>query len=542
MSVVAIWWVQQGNWVGGLYFDEQWRANFVMSERPWERMLLHNTPNPIGWVYLMKVLSLPFGYQPLAFRLINVGIYLVAALVISLLTMRVLERVPRLGGGRWAAPIGIGTARLVGATAAGLLAFSALVSRYYHYFNNYPTEVLWVALMLLFLHERRAVRTAEPLFALLVVLSPLMMVGGALTLPPILGCWLVAVWRERARVGAAPRSFGASLWWLFGSSAAGLLVAAVNYKLLYGPIGSKPSITQWWINDFSAVGGGNELSALVGKAGSQFFQGMAGPRVLAAGGALWVVAKVAIVAAFGAGIWQLGRRWLPMVVVPFVAYAVAVSASYLVGWPITLERVNLAFTFLIFLAVDVGVVYTIVWCCRGSVRAVVLVIPLLLIVIWPDPWVFWPEVFSRHAVDDMAMVAESPAKRNVVFVYHPLAHWYAHDALINIPRGDRQFELEWESEEDPDRLVDDGFDRAVLAKGVKPGDRVWCLLSFHSGLRNERACNTALPNLELVVEERRRATVVRGFDVRPDAAPDAADGAAGKTVPGTVPPDPPPGN
>lgn len=515
ISLLAMWYANRGSWSGGFFYDEQWRADFIRSERPWERMLLHDTPNPLGWVYVMKWITYPFGYNPALYRVISAGWYLLASGVLCLLVQRVVERVPvdfpaaRLTGGRFSAGTSAG---LLSAASVGLLAFSPEVSHYYHYFNNYTFEVLWVAALLLVFGELGRTRGAPVMLAVLVALSPLVLIGGLFALPAIGAGALWWAWRD-----------GTNQRWrrlavLGAGGAVGAAILALTWVTLYKTIGSKPSITSWWIDDGAALGGANSLAWLLRKAVSQLSVALAGYRVSEQGGVVWLGARAALVAAALVGVVFVARRWVWMVIVPLSAYVLVVLASAAVHWPMTLERVNLAFTHVGLLVVFLGIGRSVVWVARGTPLVMAAGFVAVAVVLWPITWAFGPDTFTRHAVNDLQPVVNSPAPRNVVLVYHRYLHWYAHDALINTTHAGKVFDLEWENEENPDHLYTD-LDTVLDAKALQPGDRVWCAMSYANGMRNLDACNIDRPDLELVSAQRLDHTEIRQFEVVPRPLP-----------------------
>ncbi len=515
ITLVIIWYTNRGSWSGGFFYDEQWRADFVRSERPWERMLLHDTPNPLGWVYVMKWITYPFGYNPALYRVISAGWYLLASGVLALLVQRVVERAPinipvmRLTGGRISTGASTG---LLSAVSVGLLAFSPEVSHYYHYFNNYTFEVLWVAIMLLALGELGRTRGAPVALAVLVGLSPLVLIGGLFALPAIgaAAFW----WGWRADKHARWRRIGM----LATGGAVGAAILGVTWITLYKTIGSKPSITSWWIDDGAALGGANTVTGLLRKAVSQLSVALAGYRVSEQGGTIWLGARAALVAAAVVGVVFVARRWAWMVIVPVSSYLLVVVASAAVHWPMTLERVNLAFTHVALLIVFLGMGRSVMLVARGTPLAMAAGFVAVAVALWPVTWAFAPDTFTRHAVNDLQPVAKSPSPRNVVLVYHRYLHWYAHDALINTSHPGKVFDLEWENEEDPDRLYI-GLNAVLDTKALQPGDRVWCAMSYSNGMRNLEACNIDRPDLKMVSSQRLDHTEIRQFEVVTPPAP-----------------------
>ena len=151
---------------------------------------------------------------------------------------------------------------------------------------------------------------------------------------------------------------------------------------------------------------------------------------------------------------------------------------------------------------------------------------------------------------DLDPVAASTAPRNVVLAYHTMAHFYAHDRLVNdTPGGAGRFTVityalvpmlwlafigaAWFVTHTP--LPWHGWLAMVLATGVvgddalyrpvdatidrydlRSGDMVWCVIPYDLGPdRSLQACRFAPTTaVDRVVDERGTGTWIQGWRVR----------------------------
>ncbi len=499
-SLAAVIQVQVGSWTGGLFLDEQWRADMARSAQPWDRMLTHDTPIPIGWLYLTKVVAAVTGGSPVALRVWTAACYVLAAGVLTLFALRLAERGPTPPPGRrlveW---------RVVPSAAVALMACVPAIAHWYHYFNNYTFEVLYTAALLLAAGEVGRTRRAATWCAGLVAAAPLFVLGGLFLLPGIVVTAAVAAGRSGRRAVAA-------------GATGGVVIAAVSWWTLYRPIGSKPSISAFWINERASLGGDDSLPTLLGASAHQLAEGVASFGLEQAGGVVWDLARMGVAAAAVAGVVAVARRWPWLLLVQGVAYAATVAASAAVHWPMTVERVNLALTSTVVFLILFGAGRAIAVLSRGNVAIAGLAVVALVELVWPAPWGIEDNAYSRTAVADLQVVADSPASRNVVITYHHLLHWYTHDVLVNTSHGDRTFELDWETLDRPDHLYTD-LDAVLAAKDLRPGDMVWCVFSYWNGARNHDACQFRSVPVTKVVDRGGEQVIVQGYRVVGAAGP-----------------------
>jgi hypothetical protein len=488
LSAAAVGTVQRGAWSGGYFLDEQWRVDFVRSSDSVERMLTHDTPVPLGWVYAMKALA-PFGHNPELYRVVVAGTYVVAAGVLALLFLRIAQR-----GGPRIPPV-------VPAGAVGLLAFSPVVSHPYHYVSNYPAEILYVALLVLAAEELGRHRLAPAALAVLLAGAPLFVLGGLLVVPALVACF--AWWARhddpvrrdrRTAVVAAAAALSAVL-------AIGVFAALVR------PVGTRPSIGEFWVSLGESLGGDASVVDLLGRTVHGAATGLAGDRLAAAPGWLWAATCVVLAGSFAIGAWVVVRRWPWLGAITGSAYALAVVASALVHWPMTLQRVNLCFAILALALVWIGLLRAVAWVLPAlDGWAVVPALLLVLHATWPSPWGLG-DAYSRGMRADLEAVWPLAAPRNVVLSYHRFSHFYTHDALVNDAPPGETFILEFESWDDPDTIYRDPA--GLLARhDLRAGDMVWCVMPWMMGDSIERACQLG----DVVGVDLWEAEVIQGTD------------------------------
>jgi hypothetical protein len=488
LSAVAVRTVQDGAWEGGYFLDEQWRVDFIRAADPVDRMLSHDTPVPVGWVYAMKALS-PFGHDPVLFRLVVAATYVLAAGVLALLLLRIAQRGPIGERGR--------IPPVVAAGAVGLLAFAPAVSHPYHYVSNYPAEVLYVALAVLAAEELGRHRLAPRALACLLVLAPLFVVGGMLVVPSLLACLGWWAWTSE------PERRRRRLAWAGATAAATATTSTTIFLWLVRPVTSRPSIGDYWVGSGDSLGGEASVVDLVrqtvGAASSTLGGDHPAMAALLAGG-------------FVVGVVSVARRWPALLAVVASSYGLAIVASALAHWPMTLQRVNLCFTILALALVWFGVLRTVAWVLPAlDGWAVVPALLVLLGVTWPTPWGF-DDAYARGLRADLLAIVPHAAPTNVVLSYHRFSHFYAHDALVNEHHDGVTFALEFESWDDPTTIYTDPG--ALVARhDLAPGDMVWCVMPWMMGDSIDDACQLdGLDVWESVTIEGTDA-LVRGFVV-----------------------------
>jgi hypothetical protein len=144
-------------------------------------------------------------------------------------------------------------------------------------------------------------------------------------------------------------------------------------------------------------------------------------------------------------------------------------------------------------------------------------LPVFLVMfvgVWFHPYPVGLDVFGRNLTYDLQAVADSPAERNLVFQYHSLAHFYAHNELVNTDRSPKSFEIIRQVEGDDDPMSRP-IDPMVREAGMKPGDGVWCVIPYHLGEGSLRACKFDDPAAyEQIVELAGQHATVKGYRVR----------------------------
>src|SRR5690606_20417730 len=140
---------------------------------------------------------------------------------------------------------------------------------------------------------------------------------------------------------------------LSGATSVALLL--VLYLMLYKPM-SGTSIGDWWVRYGASLGGDRSLGDLLLFSFDQLRAGLMGSQVWlgapeARGAALAVLALGTVVGAVG-----VARRWPWLLVIVVSGFVLAIPASALMRWPMTIERVNLCWQVFLFTLVGFGLV------------------------------------------------------------------------------------------------------------------------------------------------------------------------------------------
>ncbi len=492
-TVLAVWQVGRGGaWRPAFLFDEQWRVDFIRSADVPHEMLTHDTPIPYGWVLLMKPVTALVPFEPFWWRAVAAAAMVVGLLLLAVLLVRVGRR------GRRPLPL------FVGGAAAAALVFLGPVHSYLTYFNNYGFEVLYVALTVLAAEALDRARWALPALCALVALAPLFVLGGLMVLPGVTACAVWWAWRSVARVRHL-LALAAS-----GVVATGLL--AVVYVQLYRPVSAKPSIGRYWVELGSSLGGRQDLLDLLGKLAVQLRDAAVGQQAAEAGGPVLMAATLVVATGAVVGAVSVWRRWPWLLVIAVSAQAVAVLASATTRWPMTVERVNLSFQLLLLATVLFGVAEGVSRIARPRWVAVPVLVALTS-GLWFRHEVPSPTVFGRGLWSDLALVAASTAPHNLVVQYHPLAHFYAHDELVNTTHPGHTFHVVAEGQGELGLRT--SIDAVIAREHLAPGDLLWCVLPFEIGpAGTAEACRFHDPRLLRVVDRRGRGSTVRAYVVR----------------------------
>jgi hypothetical protein len=392
------------------------------------------------------------------------------------------------------------------APPALLAALPALAG--YYYFTNYLFEVFYLSLMAWAMVSLGQSRRALTGLCGLVALSPLFVVGGLFAVPGFLGAaawWAWHLDRRPARRRA--------LMEIVFAAVVSAIVAALAYLLLYRPMTQKPSISSWWIAFGSTFGGSLSFWDLITKAATQARDGLVPRSVEVAGGWALVLATVVVIASAVTGVAVIGRRSPWLIIVPVSAQVLTIPAGLATRWPITFERVNLCFEWMLYLVIVAGFVHLVlavvgaVFDTNRLVRIAVAAVVLALV--FPAPMVNDPHDFARGLPADLRLVAASPATRNLVIAYHPMTWFYPYDQLVNSIHDDRNFEILHDRPE-----LYRPVDGLVADHHLQPGDRLWCVKPVQLAADFTRGCTVAgTDHLRLVVDQETADSTIIGFEV-----------------------------
>ena len=505
IAAVALHQKLQGQWDMPYFFDEMWRADMVRSSDHVDRMLTHNTPAAIGWILVLWAATTPFGGGPGVMRVASLAFFPIAAGLSSLALLRIVERAPldRFGH-RPARPV----AALAAGLAPAIVVLLPAAWRYY-YLNNYAFEVAYVAALTWAAVSLDRHRWAWGALLAGIAGLPLFTVGGSLTAPAFVAC---AAWWAWHRPRPERRRRAVDLAVATGAVAA---FGAVVYLRLWHPITSGQGIEDYWVGEDATVGGRLSFGDLMAKLVSQAHHDLLGDRVMAASPTVVTLATLGLLAGLAVGLVSLGRRWPWFVAIPASAYLVALVGAFVAHWPITLERVNLCFYWMVYVAAAYGVLRMLTLPFRRHPSIALPAVAVLMVALFPTPFDPSPTAFARWMTADLDPVAASTAPRNVVLAYHTMAHFYAHDRLVNdTPGGAGRFTVV------RDRFGDDALYRPVDATidryDLRSGDMVWCVIPYDLGPdRSLQACRFAPTTaVDRVVDERGTGTWIQGWRVR----------------------------
>ena len=505
VAAIALHQKLQGQWDMPYFFDEMWRADMVRSSDHVDRMLSHNTPAALGWILAMWAITTPFVDSPAGLRIASLAFFPIAAAISSLVLLRIVERAPLDRFGRR-------PARPVAALAAGLapaLVVLLPAAWRYYYLNNYAFEVAYVVAITSAAVSLDRHRWAWGALLAGVAGLPLFTVGGSLAAPALLAC---AGWWAWHRPPAARRRRLVDLGVATGALAA---FGAVVYLRLWRPITTGQGIEDYWVSEDATVGGRLSFGELMSKLLSQAHHDLLGDRITSSGTKVVVLATVVLVAGLVVGLVSLGRRWPWIVAVPVSAYLLALVGAGVAHWPITLERVNLCFYWLVYLAAAYGVLRLLTLPFGRHPSLALPAVVVLVAVLFPAPFDPSPTAFARWMTADLDPVAESPAPHNVVLAYHVMSHFYAHDRLVNDTAGGAS-RFTVVRERFGDRSLYQPVDGTIDRYDLRSGDMVWCVIPYDLGPdRSLQACRfSPTTPVDRVVDERGVGTWVQGWRVR----------------------------
>ena len=471
------------------FFDEAWRSDFIRSASLLDRYRTHNTPMPLGWLWVMRAAS---ALGPDGFRGLRVTSLLVSAPAFVLLAALVHHAFREMWGDV--------RAWCYGVVATTVLLVLPGVHLVVSYLNDYLFQVAaTAAVVLLWLRLVRDDRTstAGALLAAAVAL-PVATISGMFVLPAV-----VVDLALRIRSG---RTTAVRMWQLSAGAVATLAVALATYLIVYRSVVDE-GIESFWARVALRENGWGAVEAIPDKVWAATIPG---PTTLLEGGVqARGLAELVVVVLTIAGLAAIGRRCPRYVVALASAAGVTVLASAAVAWPLTPERVNLPVWALIWLGLGVGAVVLLDVALRHPLPVVAVAVAAL-VALFPAHRLGDLKPFAMGLHADLQPVRDSPVEDNVVLSYHPMAHFYVHDGLVNEHVPGREFAVVRDEWDDAAGLLGDP-DAAALAAGWEPGDAVWCVIPFEYGEATLDACDLSLPGLERTVEERRSRAVVVGW-------------------------------
>lgn len=450
---------------GEFFFDEAWRSDLIRSDSLLERYADNIAPIPLAWLSLMRLASTvaPDGFRGLrltSLALATPGLVAMVAIVHECFRER------------W----GSLSAWLYGVSATTLLLLAPGVHQVAAYLNDYVFQAGWTALFVLAwirLARHDGVVEARA-FSITVVLLPLGTISGAFLLPVAL-----VDLAHRIRSGRTTALRMTQLVVAFGSSA---VVTAVLALRLYLPL-IDDSLASFWATTSLRQAGWDAVAALPQRIWATT---LVRETFLFGGGIRFsLLAMLAVSALAVVGYVAFARHWPAYPAATLGAMAVTALVSLGADWPLTPERVNLPLWWMAWLAVGVGSITVL----HAAVRRPPLVIAAVVVIaaaLFPVSHPSRTQPFAVGLYADLAHVRGSPATQNIVLSFHPMSHFYAHDALVNESTDGRNFTIVADLDV-PSRLLDDP-EGAVLDAGWEPGSVIWCIVPYELGEDSTRAC------------------------------------------------------
>ncbi len=450
------------------YFDEVWRASLVRTPWTFERYTNSDTPLPPGWLVAMwSMLELLPVRRP-TIRIAALVPALVALVVLTDIVRRLFRR--RRPSAR-ALP-------LAAATVA-LFLLEPGIAHQATYLNNYFAEiavgaaVIWAVV----LYEDGYRRAVLGLFLGAAALGPFLTQGAMFLLPLCLG-WVFG--REALRPGTRART------WLAASLGLAAITGLWCYLQFLRPISSTSRVEDYWRPD--GVGGLGALGWF--DRWWATFRDLVVPRSLGDSAAVQL-ALLVLVGLGGLVVVRVAPWWLAAL---GSAQAIAWLASFLVGWPVTVVRLNLGFVWLAMLLAPLGLVVLVDSLAVGlrqflpsdaDRRATVVVAGWMSLAL-ATAIVAWPRdvldaagsraPFARGLTDDLGFIAAGASAGDAVLGYHPMTSWYVHDRLVlegSVPVVVVDELL------DGDALVDDPS--RLIAERAPAATTVWCVVPYELG-------------------------------------------------------------
>lgn len=497
--------VVSGDELGEDWFgDEMWRANFVRSPRWWSLYRSWDTPTPPGFILLFRTLSLVLPNGPTALRVATLLGLVVSLVLLTHLLLAIAQREPAVDLPRtspWPRPTAERSqAAMSIAVLAACVALPMLNAVGTHrIFVPYFLETAFAAALILGCVMLDRKPAAWPVLLAVMVATPLFAIASMFLLPATAG--YVLWWARR-------RDDRRCLWWTAAASGTGLMVSLAVYLVAYRPV-AKDSITGYW--GWAALRHHpGRFGELVERTADLYRDGILGWAHPSWAHRFGVVVWAGLVVCTVVGLVSLGRRWPPLLAFLASAWLCIVGASFVAGWPMIAERVNLAVFMFAYAITLYGAVRVVSLAAGERLIPTAIAGALLIGGLWPAHQTgLFGDAFLRGLTSDLRVVADSPAQQNLVLTYHFSARWYAEDALVTARPGGRDYELM--SETYTDLSV---YDRAVLGTAVAAlpsGAAVWCVMPFDVGPEaTERACQLP-PGLQPIVDQHGSRSIIRGY-------------------------------
>lgn len=529
LLAVALWLAWPG-FALDYYHDESWRMDVVRTRNPLSRLLdPGTTPVPPGWIASMRlgVEMLPDSYR--AARVISFGSFVVW-LVATYVLVRTLAS-PAPGDRSAPTATAVVPPSWVALLSCALLAMTQVAGRHVDYVNNYFFEAAYLTVAVLCALRSPTSGRALRCLIVLLALSPLMLTGGLLAVPPLAICAAAAV-----RTRTTDDADGLVRWLVVGGTIGTILLAVIYTALWAGGAGSEPVplAVQWRDEIARSI---TAVPGLLARSTRQIHDGVVGWSAQGGGwlpldDARWWVVATAPVVALGAivGAATAHGRWRWYLGIVAGAQALAVVGSLAVDLPMTAVRSNLGWMLLVYTLIALGLARTVQAAAERATagraaawgRAMFLAGGVMLLGgLWHGPRPASPHWTPRGLAADLQPVADSPAAHNLVLEYVAMTQWTAHDRLINDAPPGRTYDLRTPEHTDAD--FEYGPLNGLIDASLEPGDALWCVIphSLPTGLA-ERACQVGgAPVTQIHASHGTRAEI-RGYLV--DERPAGADG------------------
>jgi hypothetical protein len=483
------------------FFDEMWRIDAIRSTPTRLLPTANASPAPIGWMYLFKTVYPLFGPSPAWYRIGNIVLYALGVAPLVLLLRRLS-----------AAP---GATRLERRLIAGAVVVTPVVLTLLdaiqpleNYFNNYLFEAAYTTLLVWLCVELHYTRRALVPFVVAAALAPLFVISGLALLPAL---------------------YASALWWAYhneqrrrlvrmvtASAAAAGVVGIVVLQTVYRPLftGAQP-LRHAWLHELVSTSGSDFLR--LGRTGWLLEKGVFEQAIARPSTWQHVVLGVVLAGCFAVGAVTFSRRWPWFGVLIASGWVITLILGIVLDGPVTPTRVTLAYWFI----VDTTIVYGFFRACayvvsrvpvRSSWRelgfgAIVLAVVVFL---WPAPPYEAGGYFVQGLQRDLAVVANSPTRENLVLSYHFMTYVYTHDRLVNQSPPGHTFTVLADQRGDPTLYSD--VDRLVL-RHLPRGGMLWCIEVYELGPeRASKACHVHVP-AQLVVSEHRARALILGYRI-----------------------------